>query len=76
LRLPMVPIDTMGTNFDYSLEQLLKIAEGKYGDTNNDREGIVVRPQFPIMVPTMKPFYGLHRLSFKVLNNKFLLKEK
>lgn len=59
------------TGFDYSLEQLLKMAQGKYLDTNNEKEGIVVRPLEETYSKTLKG-----RLSFKVLNNSYLLKEE
>lgn len=49
--------------FEYTLEQLLEIAKGKYKGTENHREGIVVR--------------SLDKeISFKVLNNDFLMGEK
>ena len=64
LEVPAVPLEERGENFAYSLETLLEKAKGKYPG-GLDKEGIVVR--------------DLHcpkRLSFKVLNNDFLLKEK
>ena len=69
LGLRAVPTVELGQAFPYNAEQLLELAKGKYEGTENDQEGIVVRS-----------FYGeyserLHgRISFKVLNNDFLLK--
>ncbi len=48
----------------------LKLAEGKYSHSTNDREGIVVRPFKTTRSPTLQG----KRLSFKVINNQFLLK--
>jgi RNA ligase (TIGR02306 family) len=70
LGLDMVPLEEVGENFNYSLEELLVKASGKY-PSGLDKEGIVVRP----VVPEYHRFYQ-RRLSFKVLNNDFLLKDK
>ncbi|MCL2809417.1 MAG: RNA ligase (ATP) [Treponema sp.] len=64
LGLKTVPLEERGDNFDYSLEILLEKAKGKY-PSGLDKEGIVVRD-----VNSPKA------VSFKVLNNDFLLKEK
>lgn len=56
-----------GNSFDYSLPELLELAKGTYETSGKQREGIVVRPQEEMTVSG-------HRLSFKVLNNDFLLK--
>jgi len=64
LGLRTVPIEEAGENFSYDLNQLLEKAKGVYHGTQNLREGIVVRS-------VDKP-----RVSFKVLNNDFLLKEE
>jgi RNA ligase (TIGR02306 family) len=64
LGLKTVPLEERGEQFDYSLETLLEKAKGKY-PSGLDKEGIVVRDaQSPKAV------------SFKVLNNDALLKEK
>ena len=64
LGLSVVPLEERGEHFSYSLETLLEKAKGKY-PSGLDKEGIVVRSaQFPKGV------------SFKVLNNDALLKEK
>jgi RNA ligase (TIGR02306 family) len=64
LGLLTVPLEEKGEQFDYSLETLLEKARGKY-PSGLDKEGIVVRSTlFPKAV------------SFKVLNNDALLKEK
>ena len=62
--IPMVPLEERGEDFSYSLETLLEKAKGKY-PSGLDKEGIVVRE-------LQRP----KALSFKVLNNDALLKEK
>ena len=64
LGLSTVPLEEEGENFDYSLEELLEKAKGKY-PSGLDKEGIVVRD-------AKRP----KAVSFKVLNNDALLKEK
>jgi hypothetical protein len=59
-----VPLEEEGTDFGYDLSELLEKARGKY-PSGLDKEGIVVRN-------SMQP----HTVSFKVLNNDALLKEK
>ena len=64
LEIPMVPLEERGEQFSYSLEALLEKAKGKY-PSKVEKEGIVVR--------------NVHHpkaISFKVLNNDALLKEK
>ncbi|MCL2186865.1 MAG: RNA ligase (ATP) [Treponema sp.] len=64
LGLSFVPLEERADNFDYTLETLLEKARGKY-PSGLDKEGIVVRDaKFPKAV------------SFKVLNNDALLKDK
>ncbi|GHU08733.1 hypothetical protein FACS1894151_05170 [Spirochaetia bacterium] len=64
LGVPTVPLEEEGEHFSYTLEHLLEKARGKYPG-GLDKEGIVVRhSQSP------------HFVSFKVLNNDALLKEK
>lgn len=67
----LVPMCEYGKVFDYTLEKLLERARGTYANGNH-REGIVVRSAYP------KRVRGGHagRLSFKVINNDYLLKEK
>ena len=59
-----VPLEERGESFAYSLEELLEKARGKY-PSGLDKEGIVVRD---VDRPKL--------ISFKVLNNDALLKEK
>jgi RNA ligase (TIGR02306 family) len=66
-----VPLVQMGEGFLYNQEQLLEMAKGKYIGTENDREGIVVRAMNGDFSEKLR-----NRISFKVLNNDFLLKEK
>jgi len=64
LEIPIVPLEERGEVFDYSLETLIEKARGKY-PSGLDKEGIVVRN-------ALSP----KAVSFKVLNNDALLKEK
>ena len=66
----LVPRVELGSSFDYTLEELLDKAEGKY-DSGKELEGIVVRPTEPWYSKTAQKY-----LSFKVLNNHRLAKEK
>lgn len=68
LNIPMVPIEEEGENFAYSTEELLDKATGKYPSGIN-KEGIVIRPKESLLDDS-----GNLNLSFKVLNNEFLLK--
>lgn len=70
MELPMVDEIERGESFEHSKETLLAMAEGKYPGTQNEREGIVVRPLEERYSPRLKG-----RLSFKVISNRFLLKE-
>lgn len=71
LGLNKVPVVEFGEGFRYDLEELLERAKGKYHGTENYREGIVVRAMYGDFSEKMRS-----RISFKVLNNEFLLKEK
>lgn len=68
--LKTVPIEEVGDSFNYTLEELIERAKGKY-PSGSPKEGIVIRP----LTPEFCPLLG-KELSFKVLNNDFLLKEK
>jgi len=57
--------------FDHHLDHWLEAAKGLYPGTKNRKEGIVVRP----FVETFSKVLG-GRLSFKVINNDFLLKDE
>lgn len=72
LKLKTVPIEEIGDNLidKYpTLNSLLERAKGKY-DCGTKKEGIVIRPIEPCYSSTING-----PLSFKVLNNDFLLKE-
>jgi RNA ligase (TIGR02306 family) len=71
LGLTMVPIEEEGEAFNYTLDELLAKAEGTYVGTSNRREGIVIRPKEGFYCKTL---HG--RCSFKVLSNKYLLKDE
>lgn len=66
--LTTVPIKEHEEHFDYNLEQLIELAKGKYFN-EHPQEGIVVRPTTHTYSHVLKD-----RLSFKVINNDFLLK--
>ena len=69
LGMDTVPIEERGECFNYTLEQLIERAKGKYPSGQN-KEGIVIR------LLNHEWNYELRKpLSFKVLNNDFLLKE-
>ena len=70
LGLEMVPVEETGENFAYTLDELLEKARGKYS-SGMDKEGIVVRTQEFQHNAELQ-----HKMSFKVLNNDFLKKEK
>jgi len=70
LDLDMVPIEEVGNSFNYTLPELIDKARGKY-HSGLDKEGIVVRTQETGHNHTIK-----HKMSFKVINNDFLKKEK
>ena len=62
LGLKTVPIEKAGDKFECdNIKELLSKAEGKYKNTKNQREGIVIRSQN-------------QDISFKVINNRYLLK--
>lgn len=65
-----VTIVERGDNFAHTQESLLSLAEGKYANTSNEREGLVIRPQREMRSDVLGG-----RLSFKVISNRFLLKE-
>lgn len=62
--LPLVPVVEVGYLFNYTQEDLLRLAEGKYAGTKNEREGIVIRSNDG----------DWDRVSFKAISNRFLLK--
>ncbi|MBK9035509.1 MAG: RNA ligase (ATP) [Myxococcales bacterium] len=71
-----VPVELVVTGadaaaFPHSLERWLEQARGLYPGTRNRKEGIVVRA----LTETLSPTLG-GRLSFKVINNEFLLKDE
>lgn len=69
LGLHTVPVDAiMVAQNDWTVEKLLKLAEGMYPGTSNPREGIVVRPVVECYSAELKG-----RLSFKIINNTHLI---
>ena len=74
LELNMVPIIETDFILDYTLEELIDMADGMSRiNPNTLREGIVIRPEIEIIDTS---FNKLHRsrMSFKVISNQFLLK--
>ena len=71
LGLTPVPLVEEGDAFAHDLASLLKLAEGLYPGTKNEREGVVVRPRAERASPTL-----LGRLSFKAISNRYLLAER
>lgn len=74
--LPTVPIEEVvdgeaAERFEHTLERWLDRARGLYAGTENRKEGLVVRP---LVERRSEALQG--RLSFKVLNNEFLLKDE
>jgi RNA ligase (TIGR02306 family) len=67
--IPYAPVVERGDPFAHTVDSLLKLAEGKYEGTTNEREGIVIRPAKGVYSSTLAG-----RLSFKAINNRFLLK--
>lgn len=66
--IPMVPV-LNAWKLTENMEELLEMAEGTYEGTKNFREGIVIRPIEEMYSNVMKG-----RMSFKCLNNKYLIK--
>ena len=66
LDIKMVPVEETGESFNYSMAELIEKAKGKYA-SGKDKEGIVVRSAGKAAIKDV---------SFKVLNNDFLLKEE
>jgi RNA ligase (TIGR02306 family) len=74
--LPTVPIERVvrgdeALHYPHSLDGWLEAARGTYAGTKQRKEGIVVRP----LVEQASAALG-GRLSFKVINNDFLLKDE
>lgn len=67
--LPMVDVLERGDAFSHDQSSLLALAEGFYLGTQNEREGLVIRPQ----TETHSQVLG-GRLSFKAISNRFLIK--
>lgn len=73
MRINMVPVEQTGYDLGNqfpTLDSLLERAKGKYSSGKN-KEGIVIRPTVPLYSKAVGGW-----LSFKVLNNDYLLKEK
>lgn len=71
LGLETVPVVEQGDAFAHDQASLLRLAEGKYPGTKNEREGIVIRPREERYSPTLNG-----RLSFKAISNRYLLDER
>ena len=66
-----VPVVESGESFAHDLASLLKLAEGHYPGTKNEREGVVIRARDERRSATLQG-----RLSFKAISNRYLLAEK
>ena len=64
--LETVPLIKYPHFLPHTMEEWIETAKGKYEDTNNNREGIVVRPSIETNSKALKG-----RLSFKVINNDY-----
>jgi len=62
-KLPVPRVIDTGQGFNYTEDEMRKLAEGCYLDTKNQREGLVFRPVYEQRVGICK-----ERLSFKVIN--------
>lgn len=69
-KIPHVLIIEHGTHFEYSVTDLLELAQGRY-ESGYHREGIVIRPQHEQHSEALRG-----RMSFKAINNDFLLADK
>lgn len=67
----LVPLLDSGESFNYSIDQLHEMSDGYY-DSGERREGIVIRHADNL---GSNVIHG-EPISFKVISNKFLLKEK
>lgn len=70
LELEPVPVEEVGESFNYTLEELLEKSKGTYL-SGRLKEGIVVRTREYSQSTELQ-----QKMSFKVINNDFLLKEK
>jgi len=70
LGLDMVPCEEVGDSFEYTRDGLLERARGQY-PSGMEKEGVVVRTQDFQHNDDLQ-----HKMSFKVINNDFLKKEK
>jgi RNA ligase (TIGR02306 family) len=71
LGIPAVETLEEGASFAYTQDDLLRLAEGKYPGTRNEREGIVIRAKEEAYSTVLGG-----RLSFKAISNRYLLKEQ
>lgn len=71
LGIPAVETVEEGASFAYGQDDLLRLAEGKYPGTQNEREGVVIRPKAEAYSTALGG-----RLSFKAISNRYLLKEQ
>ena len=64
--------------FDFTLDELIIMAKGKYLNTNTNREGIVIRPKEECISETVLNYSAelRGRMSFKVINVEYQLKEE
>lgn len=70
IELVTVPIEQVNLPLMYTLDELLVMASGIYSGTDNRKEGIVVRSMSNATCLALDN----SRLSFKVINNEYLLR--
>jgi len=75
-KIPTVPVEREvrgeeAARFEHTLDRWLEAARGIYPGTKNRKEGVVIRPIVEAPSATLGG-----RLSFKVINNDFLLKDE
>jgi len=75
LDIPMVPIEEY-CEFNFTMNELLEKSKGFYSNTRNRREGLVYRTVTETIFDALKGITVKGRVSFKVLNNDYLLKEE
>ena len=72
--LPMVETILEGNCFKFKLDELKNLAKGNYPNTNNMREGLVFRTKIDWCNNNINSTFGGNRMSFKIINDEFLLK--
>ena len=72
----MVDIVLEGDSFDYDVNKLKELSKGNYTNTDFPREGLVFRTKNDWSNTDLNSKFGGKRMSFKIINDDFLLKNK